>query len=101
LARRRRLLAGRLSGDKVELGRAARSIGLGVFSLLLLAVQSNYWAPRSARAAGVSGGFFAVPLNALSNSDRPRTRRTLLATNNVLNNLGMLASAAFSAAGRS
>ena len=91
------LLAGRLSGDKVELGLVPLgSIGLGVFSLLLLAVQSHYWLAASVLAAlGIAGGFFAVPLNALL-QQRPADdeRGRVLATNNVLNTVGMLAAAA-------
>jgi acyl-[acyl-carrier-protein]-phospholipid O-acyltransferase/long-chain-fatty-acid--[acyl-carrier-protein] ligase len=91
------LLAGRLSGDKVELGLVPiGSIGLGVFSLLLLAA-----APRYALAAvvlvllGIAGGFFAVPLNALL-QQRPAEyeKGRVLATNNVLNTIAMLVAAA-------
>ena len=91
------LLAGRLSGDKVELGLVPLgSIGLGVFSLLLLASQSSYWIAATVLAfLGISGGFFAVPLNALL-QQRPGAdeKGRVLATNNVLNTLGMLAAAA-------
>jgi acyl-[acyl-carrier-protein]-phospholipid O-acyltransferase/long-chain-fatty-acid--[acyl-carrier-protein] ligase len=90
------LLAGRLSGDKVELGLVPLgSIGLGIFSLLLLGVQSNYWAAAVILALlGIAGGFFAVPLNALL-QQRPADveKGRVLATNNVLNTLGMLAAA--------
>ena len=62
------MLAGRWSGDKVELGLVPLgSLGMGVASLLVA------WAARSSPAAvpyglflvGVSAGLFAVPLNAL------------------------------------
>jgi acyl-[acyl-carrier-protein]-phospholipid O-acyltransferase/long-chain-fatty-acid--[acyl-carrier-protein] ligase len=91
------LLAGRLSGDKVELGLVPiGSIGLGVFSLALLAAPPSYPAAAATLVLlGVSGGFFAVPLNALL-QQRPADdeKGRVLATNNVVNTIGMLASAA-------
>jgi acyl-[acyl-carrier-protein]-phospholipid O-acyltransferase/long-chain-fatty-acid--[acyl-carrier-protein] ligase len=91
------LAAGRLSGDKVELGLAPiGSIGMGVFAIALA------WSGRSFALAatllsivGFFAGLFAVPLNALlqqraGNGEKGR----LMATNNFLNMLAiMLASA--------
>jgi acyl-[acyl-carrier-protein]-phospholipid O-acyltransferase/long-chain-fatty-acid--[acyl-carrier-protein] ligase len=91
------LIAGRLSGDKIELGLVPLgSIGLGVFSLLLLLTPPSYYlAAVVLLLLGASGGFFAVPLNALI-QQRPADdeKGRVLATNNVLNMVGMLISAA-------
>ena len=90
------LLAGRLSGDKVELGLVPLgSIGLGVFSLTLLLTGSSYALSAVALVLlGVSGGFFAVPLHALL-QQRPgdHEKGLVLATNNVMNTIGMLIAA--------
>ena len=91
------LAAGRLSGDKVELGLVPLgSIGLGVFSLLLLASAPSYWLTAVVLVfLGIAGGLFAVPLNALL-QQRPAEdeKGRVLATNNVLNTIGMLLAAA-------
>ena len=90
------MLAGRLSGDKIELGLVPLgSLGLGVFSLILVATGSQYWlAAVMLVILGISGGFFAVPLNALL-QQRPEDHELgrVLATNNVLNTVGMLLAA--------
>jgi acyl-[acyl-carrier-protein]-phospholipid O-acyltransferase / long-chain-fatty-acid--[acyl-carrier-protein] ligase len=90
------LSAGRLSGDKIELGLVpVGAIGLGVFSLLLVPAVPHYVAASAVlMALGFSGGFFAVPLNALL-QERPAAdeKGRVLATNNVLNTVGMLLSA--------
>jgi acyl-[acyl-carrier-protein]-phospholipid O-acyltransferase/long-chain-fatty-acid--[acyl-carrier-protein] ligase len=91
------LAAGRLSGDKVELGLVPiGSIGLGVFSMWLPTTAPSY--PMACAALvllGLSGGLFVVPLNALlqqKSADSEKGR--VLATNNFLNTVGvMLASA--------
>jgi acyl-[acyl-carrier-protein]-phospholipid O-acyltransferase/long-chain-fatty-acid--[acyl-carrier-protein] ligase len=92
------LVAGRLSGDKVELGLVPiGSIGMGVFSLLLVySAPSLTWACVSLVFLGFFGGWFVVPLNALL-QQRPAgdEKGLVLATNNVLNTVGIiLASAA-------
>jgi acyl-[acyl-carrier-protein]-phospholipid O-acyltransferase / long-chain-fatty-acid--[acyl-carrier-protein] ligase len=87
------LAAGRLSGDKVELGLVPiGSIGMGVFSIWLSTVAPSYPAACAALALlGFSGGLFVVPLNALlqqkSGSDE---KGRVLATNNFLNTVGVL-----------
>ncbi len=96
------LAAGRLSGDKVELGLVpAGSFGMGVFSLWLA------WAPTFGQAlaalacVGFFGGWFVVPLNALV-QQRPDAgeKGRVLAANNVLNTIGIvLASAALAVLG--
>ena len=61
------LAAGRLSGDKVELGLAPiGSIGMGVFAILLSRSGHSFtWAAINLALVGFFGGLFAVPLNAL------------------------------------
>jgi acyl-[acyl-carrier-protein]-phospholipid O-acyltransferase / long-chain-fatty-acid--[acyl-carrier-protein] ligase len=94
------LAAGRLSGDKVELGLAPiGSIGMGVFSIAL--ARSGHSFPLAAinlTLVGFFGGLFAVPLNALlqqrSGGDE---KGRLMATNNFMNMVAiMFASAALS-----
>jgi acyl-[acyl-carrier-protein]-phospholipid O-acyltransferase / long-chain-fatty-acid--[acyl-carrier-protein] ligase len=92
------LAAGRLSGDKVELGLAPiGSIGMGLFAVLLSqSAHSFALAAASLTMVGFFGGLFAVPLNALlqqKSGDEEKGR--LMATNNFLNMLAiMVASAA-------
>ncbi len=91
------LAAGRWSGDRIELGLVPLgAIGLGVFTLLLVpAVPSYAIASVLLILLGFAGGLFAVPLNALL-QQRPAEaeKGRVLATNNVLNTVGMLLSAA-------
>ena len=85
--------AGRLSGDKVELGLVPLgSIGIGISALLLA------WSPPSFGLAlaslillGFSGGLFVVPLNANLQQRSPADERgRLIGTTNFLNMLGVL-----------
>ncbi len=88
--------AGRLSGDKVELGLAPiGSIGMGVFGILLSRSHSFAFAAANLALVGFFGGLFAVPLNALlqqKSGDDEKGR--IMATNNVLNTVGILLSSA-------
>jgi acyl-[acyl-carrier-protein]-phospholipid O-acyltransferase/long-chain-fatty-acid--[acyl-carrier-protein] ligase len=86
--------AGRLSGDKVELGLVPLgSIGIGISALLLA------WSPPSfglafaaLTALGFFGGLFVVPLNANLQQRAPADERgRLLGTMNFLNMLGVAA----------
>jgi acyl-[acyl-carrier-protein]-phospholipid O-acyltransferase/long-chain-fatty-acid--[acyl-carrier-protein] ligase len=86
-------VAGRLSGDKVELGLVPiGSVGIGISSLLLA------WSPPSFGLAlaslvllGLAGGLFVVPLNANLQQRAPADERgRLLGTTNFLNMLGVL-----------
>ncbi len=87
------MLAGRLSGDKVEIGLVPLgSIFMGVFSLALYAARGSY--PASVimlSLLGIAAGVFFVPLNAYlqQRSDRGEKGR-IIATNNIYNTLGML-----------
>jgi len=87
------LWAGRLSGDKVELGLVpVGSIGMGVFALWLAIASHSYAQVATALAAlGVAGGFFIVPLNALLQQRSGQEERgRVIATNNFVNTAGIL-----------
>ena len=89
--------AGRLSGDKVELGLAPLgSIGMGAFAIFLSWSTTPATAAFNLTMVGFFAGLFAVPLNALlqqKSGDQEKGR--LMATNNFLNMVGvMLASGA-------
>ena len=92
------MAAGRLSGDKVELGLAPiGSIGMGLFAVLLARSAHSFpLAALNLTMIGFFGGLFAVPLNALlqqKSGDEEKGR--LMATNNFFNMLAiMFASAA-------
>lgn len=86
------LAAGRLSGNKVELGLVPiGSIGMGIFSVCLSFVTTFGEAAMVLSLLGFAGGMFIVPLNALiqQKSDKEEKGR-ILATNNFLNTMGIL-----------
>ncbi|MGH7927299.1 MAG: MFS transporter, partial [Candidatus Binatia bacterium] len=90
------LMAGRLSGDKIELGLVPLgAIGMGLFSMVLYYVTPSFtWAGISLVLMGFFAGFFAVPLNALLQQRAEREAKgRLIATNNVFNTLGVLLAA--------
>ncbi|MEZ5316075.1 MAG: acyl-[ACP]--phospholipid O-acyltransferase [Vicinamibacterales bacterium] len=90
------LLAGRLSGRKIELGLVPLgSFGLGVFSLAFAGAASYGGAALVLGALGVAGGFFAVPLNALV-QHRPAEdeKGRVLGTTGFLNTIGILLASA-------
>jgi len=85
--------AGRLSGDKVELGLVPLgSVAIGFSCLLLAASPPSFWlAAASLVLLGFSAGLFIVPLNAyLQQRSGSDERGRLIATNNFLNMLGVL-----------
>jgi acyl-[acyl-carrier-protein]-phospholipid O-acyltransferase/long-chain-fatty-acid--[acyl-carrier-protein] ligase len=87
------VVAGRLSGDKVELGLVPLgSIAMGVFSLLLYSSAPSYaYVAMALVFLGFSGGLFIVPLNALLQQKSGREEKgQLIATNNFLNTGGIL-----------
>ena len=91
------IVAGRLSGDKVELGLVPLgSIGMGIFAAAL-AYSSGSFAAAAVMLGllGFSTGLFIVPLNAyLQHRSGDEEKGRLIATNNFLNMAGaMLASA--------
>ena len=91
------MLAGRLSGDKVELG-------LVPLGSILMAVFSGCSMPREDRTTGrwpcsrcweLSSGLFIVPLNAyLQQRAEAREKGRLIATNNFYNTVGLLLASA-------
>jgi acyl-[acyl-carrier-protein]-phospholipid O-acyltransferase/long-chain-fatty-acid--[acyl-carrier-protein] ligase len=88
------MAAGRLSGDKIELGLVPLgSIGMGVFAILLARSGHSFaLAAISLLIVGFFGGLFAVPLNALlQQRSGEREKGQLMATNNFLNMVGILA----------
>ncbi len=87
------MLAGRLSGDKVEIGLVPLgSICMGVFSLALFGARGSYWASVAMLSMlGVAAGVFFVPLNAyLQQRSDSGEKGRIIATNNIYNTLGML-----------
>ena len=96
------LLCERLSGHKVELGLVPfGSIGLTVFGIDLwwtaahFAANPAWWRLLADLAAiGLFGGFYIVPLYALIQSrSEPSHRSRIIAANNILNALFMVAAA--------
>ena len=85
--------AGRLSGDKVELGLVPLgSIGIGGFSILLALSTASYAQTVTALLLlGFSGGLFIVPLNAVLQQKSGREERgRLIATSNFVTTGGVL-----------
>ncbi|HLY17540.1 MAG TPA: acyl-[ACP]--phospholipid O-acyltransferase [Bryobacteraceae bacterium] len=87
------LLAGRLSGDKVEIGLVPLgSIFMGVCSIGLYGTQGSYAGSVVMLVLlGMAAGIFFVPLNAfLQQRSESREKGRIIATNNIYNTLGML-----------
>ncbi len=87
------LIAGRLSGNRIELGLVPLgSFGMALFGLLLAAAAPSYWLSAAALAGlGFSGGLFVVPLNALlQHRAPPEEKGRILATANVMQTVGIL-----------
>lgn len=91
--------AGRLSGDKVELGLVPLgALGMGVFALLLAACSPAYpYVAAALMLLGFSGGLFIVPLHAfVQHKSGAAEKGRVLATSNFLSTGGiLLASGAF------
>jgi acyl-[acyl-carrier-protein]-phospholipid O-acyltransferase / long-chain-fatty-acid--[acyl-carrier-protein] ligase len=94
------MAAGRLSGDKVELGLAPiGSIGMGLFAIALAFCGGSFVAAAvMLTLVGFFGGLFAVPLNAvLQQRSGGAEKGRLMATNNFANMVAiMLASGVLS-----
>src|SRR5579862_4369371 len=91
------LLAGRLSGDKVELGLVPLgSILMGLSSIAVYAASHSYVASMFALAfLGLSSGLFIVPLNAyLQQRSENDEKGRMIATNNFYNTVGLLIASA-------
>ena len=87
------MLAGRLSGNKVELGLVPLgSIFMGVFSIALYLARGSYAASVVVLAMlGLASGIFIVPLNAyLQQRSENREKGRIIATNNFYNTVGIL-----------
>jgi acyl-[acyl-carrier-protein]-phospholipid O-acyltransferase/long-chain-fatty-acid--[acyl-carrier-protein] ligase len=86
------MLAGRLSGDKVEIGLVPLgSIFMGVFSLGLYAARGSYGFGGDAVDAGHRGGRVLRAAERLpAAAQREREKGRIIATNNIYNTLGML-----------
>ena len=92
------LMAGKLSGDRVDLGFVpVGSALMGLCSVALAAAKGSYgWSVAALAALGLASGLFIVPLNAFlqQRSERGEKGR-MIATNNFFNTIGlMLASGA-------
>ena len=91
------IAAGRLSGDKVELGLAPiGAFGMGASALLLAMLGRSFpMAAACLALVGFFGGLFVVPLNALlQQRSGPHEKGRLLAANNFLNTVGILLASA-------
>jgi len=91
------MLAGRLSGDKVELGLVPLGSALmGVFSIGLSLASGSYAASMVMLSLlGLAAGLFIVPLNAfLQERAGDREKGRLIATNNFYNTIGLLLASA-------
>ncbi|MEK7285995.1 MAG: acyl-[ACP]--phospholipid O-acyltransferase [Nitrospirota bacterium] len=87
------MAAGRFSGDKVELGLVPLgAAGMGVFSLLLVAMSSSYAGAMIVLIfLGFSAGIFIVPLNAfLQQRSGHQEAGRLIASSNFLSMGGVL-----------
>lgn len=89
------IVAGRLSGHKVELGLVPiGSIGMGGAAMLLMTADSTMGAVIWFVILGFFGGFYAVPLNAmLQQKSAASSRGSIIAANNVLNFIFILGAA--------
>ena len=86
------VVAGKLSGDKVELGLVPLgSIGLGIFSLDLAFAYHSLWRTMTDLfLAGAFAGFFIIPLNSLLQLRSPKKEKgKMIATANVISFLGI------------
>jgi acyl-[acyl-carrier-protein]-phospholipid O-acyltransferase / long-chain-fatty-acid--[acyl-carrier-protein] ligase len=86
------MLAGRLSGNKVELGLVPLGAFLmGIFCIVLYASRGSYaLSVISLSLLGVSSGLFIVPLNAyLQQRSESHEKGRIIATNNFYNTIGL------------
>ena len=90
------MLAGRLSGDKVELGLVPLgSMFMGVFALVFGVSRSYPLAVASLMLLGLSSGLFIVPLYAfMQQRAGVQEKGRVVAANNFYQTIGMLAAAA-------
>jgi acyl-[acyl-carrier-protein]-phospholipid O-acyltransferase/long-chain-fatty-acid--[acyl-carrier-protein] ligase len=86
------VIAGRLSGDRIELGIVGIGSALmGIFAFLTGITMSVPWALVWLTGLGLAGGLFIVPLNAyLQDRADPKEKGRILTTNNFINMLGVI-----------
>jgi acyl-[acyl-carrier-protein]-phospholipid O-acyltransferase/long-chain-fatty-acid--[acyl-carrier-protein] ligase len=86
------LMAGRISGDHIELGLVpAGSLIMGAFSLLLGSTTNYGFALFTLAVIGFGGGFMAVPLNAyLQEEPAADEKGRMIALNNLMNSVAMM-----------
>src|SRR5580704_11656542 len=91
------MLAGRLSGNKVELGLVPLgAVFMGIFCVALYASRGSYaLSVISLSLLGLSSGLFIVPLNAyLQQRSESHEKGRIIATNNFYNTVGLLLASA-------
>jgi acyl-[acyl-carrier-protein]-phospholipid O-acyltransferase/long-chain-fatty-acid--[acyl-carrier-protein] ligase len=86
------VLAGKVSGDRIELGIVAVGSALmGIFAFATGMCTSVPWALVWLCGLGLAGGLFIVPLNAfLQDRADPIEKGRVLTTNNFINMLGVI-----------
>jgi acyl-[acyl-carrier-protein]-phospholipid O-acyltransferase/long-chain-fatty-acid--[acyl-carrier-protein] ligase len=86
------VIAGRLSGDRIELGIVGvGSVLMGLFAFAIGMTSSVPWALVWLTGLGLSGGLFIVPLNAyLQDRADPKEKGRILTTNNFINMVGVI-----------
>ncbi len=87
------IIAGKLSGDRIEAGLVPLgSLGMGLFSILLSYSLSSFTMTAvSLTLLGFSGGVFVVPLNALlQQKSGTQEKGRMIAANNLVNTTGIL-----------
>ncbi len=86
------LIAGRISGDHIELGLVPTGcIIMGVFSIVVASTTNYGIALASLSVVGFGGGFMAVPLNAyLQEEPAADEKGRMIATNNLMNSVAMM-----------
>lgn len=89
------VIAGFLSGDRIELGIVAvGSVLIGLFTVGTALTSSVPWSLMWLTGLGLAGGLFIVPLNAyLQDRASPQERGRILTTNNFINMVGVLLAA--------
>ncbi|HPA47473.1 MAG TPA: MFS transporter, partial [bacterium] len=91
------VLAGRLSGEKVELGLVPLGgIGMGIFSFQLAGATESFGSAAFALSLlAVAGGFFIVPLNAFLQQRSGRDEKgRCIATSNFISTAAIVGSSA-------
>jgi len=90
------LTAGKLSGDRVDLGFVpVGSALMGLCSVALAAARGSYgWSVAALAALGMASGLFIVPLNTFLQQRSGRGEKgRMIATNNFFNTIGLMLAA--------